>query len=153
MLVLIIVVSIGLIFLGYRFAIQVDTFTGADLLPANTQQSETAVLLFGPTALLTDLELTLRESNIDHLEIYEPAIPAGLAFRALVALSECEMDNILLCHEARHLFPGVFTIARCKDPIYRWLFEQEGIDRILLYDPSVELILNNMKSWIQQWPS
>lgn len=151
--VLIILVSIVLVILGYRFARQVDMFTGAELRPEKPRPPETEVLLFGPSALLIDLEALLRGNNISYLELTVPLIPAGVPFLAMIALSDSETENILLCREARRLAENVFTLARCPDPIYRWLFEQEGIDCVMIRSPSADAIFCKMEGCMERWQS
>jgi Trk K+ transport system NAD-binding subunit len=62
----------------------------------------------------------------------------------LVALSDSDLDNLLLCCKARHLFPDACLIARCNDMVYHGIFKETGIQRILTGNPAPDMVVTTV---------
>lgn len=81
--------------------------------------------------LLDKLEPELQRQGIRCGVLTEPHVPPSDDLLAVLALSARDLDNLLLCHEAKHLRSDIYTIALCNDRLYQHFFADAGIDQIL----------------------
>ncbi len=51
--------------------------------------------------------------------IKEPYIPENVVPAAVLALSDNDLNNLLICNEAAHFYPDVFRLAICNNRRYR----------------------------------
>lgn len=57
-----------------------------------------------------------------------PELPAPCAYRLVLAVSENDLNNLLLCASARRELKSIQLIARCNDPLDREIFRQQRVD-------------------------
>jgi len=87
-------------------------------------------------AILNELD----QQGIDHMETTNSNIQDFQPFTHVMALSESDLDNLLLCHRARRLKPEIETLASCSKFVYRSVFKEQGVDWIVMgdRDPSLQ---------------
>lgn len=113
----------------YRWMCHLDEFCGLKADPA--QDSEYVwkdVLLFGKDASLC---MSLRTQRLDCDVVECPAFPLLRMYRIVAAVSESDLDNMLLCTLAKQRDPSVRTIALCNDQVYREIFDQPAVDAVV----------------------
>ncbi len=127
--VLIVLVFIGI---GYLLMGGIDHFLEKTFPETPPVSPETcAALIFGELNRPEALEQLMLRRHIAYLKLTEPHVPDHLKLRLVLAVSGSDLDNLMLCNEARHVNPDVITIAKCSNSIYREIFEKAGISRIL----------------------
>jgi Trk K+ transport system NAD-binding subunit len=81
------------------------------------------------------------------LSIDEPDIPVNVQIMMVLAISNNDLDNLLLCNKARHHFPDVYLIAKCNDALYQDIFKDTGVHQIINSNYSevsiIEIIMNS----------
>lgn len=149
MIALLSITTIGISLLGYLMMARLDHFIeiggfieGADALMSRI------VLIYAPNRDQTGLQKSLTQYHIKFQCIPEPHVPENMIPVVVAALSDSDMDNLLLCNEARHLHPELFTIAVCNDAMYSRLFKESGINRVFHQnfpdDKFLELLQNQI---------
>ena len=132
MTVLLIITILAAVVGGYCVMGRLDRFLGAGSpTEAARVEQESVVLLFvsgdgGPSA-----EAALLGKGIPYLSTPEPEVPDGIRVMTVLAFSENDLDNLLLCSKVRHLYPQAGLVARCNDLLYLGIFKETGVRRIL----------------------
>jgi hypothetical protein len=122
----------GIIMFGFIIMRQIDNFIEDGGLGDNTQTPpKNGILLFGEQTFIRDISSRLSVKNILYYIINEPDISENFNFSIIIAISDNDIDNLLLCNKAKHICPDVLTITRCNDLIYKNVFEDVGINYIL----------------------
>ncbi len=65
----------------------------------------------------------------------------------LIAMSDNDLENMTICSDFKHYFPNIFTIARCNDGIYEEIFNNVGIDVVILNSNFHVETLESIKRW------
>lgn len=65
----------------------------------------------------------------------------------LIAMSDNDLENMTICSDFKHYFPNIFTIARCNDGIYEEIFNNVGIDVVILNSDFHVKTLESIKRW------
>lgn len=86
------------------------------------------VLLFGSSDSACAL---LRAQHKTCDVVNYPAFPLLSMYHIVVAISDVDLDNLLLCNLSKERNPASRTIAFCNGPIYRELFDQPAVDALL----------------------
>ena len=86
------------------------------------------VLLFGKDP---PLEGSLRNRQMDFDVVEYPAFPLLRMYRTVIAVSQSDLDNLLLCVVAKQRDPSIRTVALCNGRIYRQLFDQTCVDKVI----------------------
>lgn len=144
-------VLLALAFVGFGYLLmgRVDRFLEKTFPDAQMVRPEIcAALIFGDLSRQDVLEQLMGKHHIACLKLSEPHVPDHLKLRLVLAVSGNDMDNLLLCNEARHIDPSVVTIAKCNNSIYREIFEQAGISRILTDALFDDAVLQAVTAWI-----
>lgn len=144
-------VLIVLVFVGFGYLLmgRIDHFVEMTFPDAPIVRPETcAALIFGDLSRQDVLEQLMLQRHISCLKLSEPHVPDHLKLRLVLAVSGNDMDNLLLCNEARHVDPGVVTIAKCSNSIYRDIFERAGISRILTDSLFDDAVLQAVTAWL-----
>jgi len=92
--------------------------------------SEQEVLLFGGTDSAKEMEKILSFRKIPYLHISkESEIDRGLVYHYLFALSDDDLDNIMMCRIGERIFsiPGDNMVSLCNSAENRKIFEEKGI--------------------------
>lgn len=74
--------------------------------------------------------------------IETPEIRPDVSPKVVAALSEDDLENILLSTQARRMCPQCVTIARLNDPAYAGLFKRAHISHVVRGELSVRELLN-----------
>lgn len=65
----------------------------------------------------------------------------------LIAMSDNDLENMTICSDFKHYFPSIFTIARCNDGVYEEIFNNVGIDVVILNSDFHVKTLESIKRW------
>lgn len=142
MIILLAITSIGISVLGYLAMVRLDNFieTGG-FIEGPEALMQQVILIYSPAQHRSDLEKRLSHHHIRFQSIPEPHVPENMIPWVVAALSDSDMDNLLLCNEARHLHPDLFTVAVCNDTMHSRLFKESGINCVFLNDFSEDKFL------------
>jgi hypothetical protein len=83
----------------------------------------------------------LVRSKVPVQVISEPHLPDRLPVKSVLALSDSDIDNLLLCHESHRRCPEIFCIARCSSSVFQKIFRDAGVDCVLAGAPSSDRVL------------
>ncbi|MDW7657571.1 MAG: NAD-binding protein [Bacillota bacterium] len=135
MIILIIFAAIGIVLFGYLIMSWLDAFfQKGGFIDSPAAKMEKSLLLYcakQAEQLLDRLEPLLQQQGLRYCLIPEPHVPLPASILAVLAISDNDLDNLLLCHEAKHLHADVYTIALCNDPLFTDFFKDAGIDQVL----------------------
>lgn len=101
---------------------------GEDLIGSSLASSEKGtetfrdILCFGGDEKIRE-ELDFCGHTFDLAD--RPQIPLYHRYRLVLAVSDSDADNLLLCVQAMRKFPGVRTIALCSSSEHEKLFEEK----------------------------
>ncbi len=131
MIALLLITTIGISLLGYLMMVRLDNFIeSGGFVEGPEAMLEPIVLIYDPHRDQGTLEKSLMEHHIRFQCITEPHVPENMIPVVVAAFSDSDMDNLLLCNEARHLHPDLFTVAVCNDALYTHLFKESGIKQV-----------------------
>ena len=137
--------AIGFVLLGYYVMAQLDVFFDQTGFVLDLKMSSVSMaLIYMGNQPMPHLESALQKEKIPYRMITDPQIPEDLKPVAILALSENDLNNLLLCTTARHQFPAVFTIARCNNSLYHHLFQQGVVDKVIIEPLSTESLLHHL---------
>lgn len=129
---LLIITTVGIMLFGFVIMGQLDNFIGSSGFTESSQELLIrTILLFGEKKIVTDISTHLSGRNISYHIAKEPDVPENIIFFVVLALSDNDMDNLLLCNKAKHVCPDVLTVAKCNENIYKKVFENAVINCIL----------------------
>ncbi|HQQ89477.1 MAG TPA: hypothetical protein PLU82_04535 [Oscillospiraceae bacterium] len=92
--------------------------------------SKQVVLLFGGTDSAKEMEKILSFKKIPYLHVSkEFEIDRGLVYHYLFALSDDDLDNIMMCRIGERIFgvPEGNMVSLCNSTEHRKIFEEKGI--------------------------
>jgi hypothetical protein len=145
MAVLFVFIAVGIVFFGYFIMSRLDAFFQnggfVDNPPVKIERSLVVFCVKHAELLLGKLEPSLQQYGFRCCLISEPHVPVPVSIMAVLALSDNDLDNLLLCHEAKHLCADVYTIALCSDQLFRHYFHDAGIDQVLMGQQSVDSLI------------
>lgn len=144
---MLIILMVGVILLGFRIMARIDTFIENGGFEERQAVQINKILMFGEQNIVHDISCNLMENNIPYCITKEPDVPENTAFHIVMALSDNDMDNLLLCNKAIHIYPHALTIAKCNDHIYKNVFDSVGIGHILSGPITSDTVLFAMKGW------
>ncbi len=98
---------------------------------ASTCPIEAETLLFGHEEDIFIAREWLKKHDFCYDEVDTPTLPVAGNFHLLLALSNSDVDNLLLCAAARQRFETIKTAARLTDSVYLPVFKDAGVDYIL----------------------
>jgi hypothetical protein len=148
--IVLILCMLGVIALGYAIVGRIDKFLNNASIGVCSDADEYAnnkseVLIYPSEGLPSGLLQLLLREGIGYCLITEPSMPDNSEFSALIAISGSDLDNLLLCSEAKYMRPATVLFARCNDSIYLSIFEKIGINRIFTGKLSADELLLSMK--------
>ena len=136
----------GILLYGFFLAKKFDGFLAkGNFRPRPAAHETKEILLYGAPALLRPISLLLEQNGVGADYSDAPLLCENAAYLYVFALSESDLDNLLLCADARRALRGVKTIARCNNSVYRPLFEKSGVSRVLDLAPSAEQLVAIIK--------
>ncbi len=116
---------------GFWFMKKLDRFLNRQKAHAPEKADpEEAALLFGGTDSAKEMEKILSRKGIPCLRIsQESEIDRGLVYCCLFALSDNDLDNMMICRIGERILgvPGDKMVSLCNSAEHRKIFEEEGI--------------------------
>jgi hypothetical protein len=145
MTVLIIVAILGVVAYGYLLMARVDRFLNNESFEDGVHEIDNrVVLIYAFDNDYSVIKASLSDKKIPYIQTCEPEIPDNVEIMTVLAVSDNDLDNLLLCCKARHLFPDVFLIAKCNDLLYHSIFINTGIQCVLTGTFTPDVILSNI---------
>ncbi len=135
----ILIATLGVVAFGAFVMHRLDQFTEKNITPPSPQIRACDVLLFGPPNMVEPMLCTLQRQGLTCCRADSPQVPAGTRFEAVLAVSEDDMQNLLLCHEAGHASPGAFLVARCNHLSCQTVFTDAHIHAVPCAEPEAFL--------------
>ena len=117
---------------GYILMDRLDTFLASDkIIKAVSQEDTQSILVYkGDTDLSMILEtVDDRDKSLVFAQDYEDYELRGC--KAIVAISDNDADNLMLCVKAKHTKAGITTIARCNNNLNLEIFREVGVTKIV----------------------
>lgn len=117
---------------GYILMDRLDTFLASDkIIKAVSQEDTQSILVYkGDTDLSMILEtVDDRDKSLVFAKDYEDYELRGC--KAIVAISDNDADNLMLCVKAKHTKTGITTIARCNNNLNLEIFREAGVTKIV----------------------
>ena len=117
---------------GYILMDRLDTFLASDkIIKAVSQEDTQSILVYkGDTDLSMILEtVDDRDKSLVFAKDYEDYELRGC--KAIVAISDNDADNLMLCVKAKHTKAGITTIARCNNNLNLEIFREVGVTKIV----------------------
>jgi hypothetical protein len=140
------------VFFGYFIMSRLDAFfQNGGFIDSPAGKAEKSLVLFNAKKadqLLSRIEPMLQQHGFRCCLISEPHVPVPVSVVAVLALSDNDLDNLLLCHEAKHLCADVYTIALCNDQLFLHFFRDAGIDQVLMGQQPVDSLITLIKERI-----
>lgn len=144
-MILIILGVIGTMLFGYFIMSRLDAFfQKGGFIDSPAAKTEKSLVLFcaqQADQLLERLESLLQQHGLRYCLVSEPHVPLPVSVLAVLAISDNDLDNLLLCHEARHVSADIYTIALCNDPLFTKFFRDAGIDRVLTGNQPADVLI------------
>lgn len=126
--ILIVVSLVGIIIYGFYLMSRLDRFWEnggfSDVQPDYILKS---------VLILVDAEqmpLTKAVLKSKYECVHEPVVPQNTVFKSIYALSQNDMNNILLCAQAQKV-DHPFTVALCNNKQYLSVFQDYRIDKVV----------------------
>lgn len=140
--ILLIITTIGLIFLGYLLMCRLDHFLDSGgILDGPVGRANKGVLVYGAQNVAEKLQ----KSGIECKILTTAIFPEDGFYSALFALSGDDSSNLELCHAAKYIDPGITIIVRCNAPNLRDVFEAIGADKLLSANEPIDALLAEMR--------
>ncbi len=128
---ILILVFLAFLAAGFRFMKKLDLFLDRQgTHAAEKADSERAALLFGGTDSAAEMEHILSREKIPCRHISkESEIDRGLIYDYLFALSDDDLDNIMICRIGERILgmPKSRMVSLCNSVEHRKIFEEKGI--------------------------
>lgn len=127
---------------GFWITHKFDLFIGqGGILDSPEGRCKAGVLIYGNDNATRGAQ----QFGIVHTVLETPVFPNDkYSYVALLALSENEEENLVLCREAYKNDPDICLIVRCIDPAMREWYEEMGACRVIMPDESVEEVLKDL---------
>ena len=126
--------------MGYYLMGRIDKFLNTRTLADTAHEDCEKVLLYASEKDYAALKSSLMSNNIPVLSTGEPDIPENARIIAVLAISNNDLDNLLLCNKAKHLFPDAYLVAKCNDAVYQDIFRDTGVQHIINRDYSEDAL-------------
>lgn len=117
---------------GYILMDRLDIFLASDnIIKASNQEDTQSILVYkGDTDVSMILEtVDVNDKSLVFAEDYEDYEIRGC--KAIVAISDNDADNLMLCVKAKHTKAGITTIARCNNNLNLVIFKEAGVTKIV----------------------
>ncbi|MEG0775487.1 hypothetical protein [Clostridium sp.] len=122
---------IPVIYIGYLVS-NVDKFFAKGGFKSEEDNITSTAIVLGETDLAKEIIVLLKKNNIPVLNLVEPFIlDKELNFRYLIALSEKDVDNLVLCKIGKKLYTLDKIISLCNDRKNERMFTNEKITYFL----------------------
>lgn len=117
---------------GYLLMDRLDAFLASDKIvkAANQDDTESILVYKGDTDISMILEtVDVNDKSLVFADNYEEYELSGC--KAIVAISDNDADNLMLCVKAKHSRVGITTIARCNNNLNLEIFRDAGVTKIV----------------------
>lgn len=117
---------------GYILMDRLDIFLASDnIIKASNQEDTQSILVYkGDTDVSMILEtVDVNDRSLVFADDYEDYELRGC--KAIVAISDNDADNLMLCVKAKHTKAGITTIARCNNNLNLEIFKEAGVTKIV----------------------
>ena len=139
----------GILLYGYYLMRRLDRFIAAGGIPESpAARRQSAVLIFGGPEISGTLAASLEEKGITYEVTDHPDLLEYSAFLAVAAISESDLDNLLLCSEAKRLRPDILSFAICNDMTYKSVFDNAGIGCVFSIGVGNTSLPEALKGWV-----
>lgn len=130
-----ILIAIGflppLVYIGYLLS-KLDKFLDEGGFKTDGNYKEPVAIVLGKTFMAKEITKLLEKNDISVLNIVEPfLLNQEQNFSYIFALSDNDVDNIVLCRLAKRLFNIEKTICFCNDEKNERIFTKEKIPYIV----------------------
>ena len=126
------IVMLLLMAAGYILMDRLDTFLASDKIikVANQDDTQSILVYKGDTDVSMILEtVDVNDESLVFFFFYENYELRGC--NAIVAISDNDADNLMLCVKAKHTKAGITTIARCNNNLNLEIFREAGVTKIV----------------------
>ena len=117
---------------GYILMDRLVIFLASDnIIKASNQEDTQSILVYkGDTDVSMILEtVDVNDRSLVFADDYEDYELRGC--KAIVAISDNDADNLMLCVKAKHTKAGITTIARCNNNLNLEIFREAGVTKIV----------------------
>lgn len=117
---------------GYILMDRLNIFLASDnIIKASNQEDTQSILVYkGDTDVSMILEtVDVNDRSLVFADDYEDYELRGC--KAIVAISDNDADNLMLCVKAKHTKAGITTIARCNNNLNLEIFREAGVTKIV----------------------
>jgi len=117
---------------GYILMDRLDAFLASDkVIKVDNQEEIQSILVYKGD---TDVSMLLETVDADDKSLvfandYEDYELRGC--KAIVAISDNDAENLMLCVKAKHTKSGITTIARCNNNLNLEIFREAGVTKIV----------------------
>ncbi|WZL79254.1 NAD-binding protein [Eubacteriales bacterium mix99] len=141
MILFLIIVSAGVVMLGYLVMCRIDHFIErGGILESPQGRANQGVLVYGAP----DVAEKINKMGMKCRNITAQSYPEDGCYSILFALSDEDKDNLAICHDAKSTDPGIAIVARCNTPNLRDIFINEGVDRLLSAGEPIDSLLTEL---------
>lgn len=134
-------ILIGVILIGFVVMRHLDHSLDRMNVSQNTVlESGNTILVLSSDHDADEWTEVLSFFKVPFLMIHDPDLFDLRRFSVVLALSDKDLDNLLLCSKAKHENEEIFTVAKCNSYLYQTIFIQQGIDRIVTEPLTAEVI-------------
>lgn len=126
------IIILLLMAVGYILMDRLDIFLASDnIIKASNQEDTQSILVYkgdmDVSMILETVDVNDRSLVFaDDYEDYEIR-----SCKAIVAISDNDADNLMLCVKAKHTKAGITTIARCNNNLNLEIFKEAGVTKIV----------------------
>jgi len=141
--IILIVVGVSVLVLGFYLKCQFDSFPikngGTDVPKVRPD-----LLIYGQ---FDDFEVESNSlANHQFAKILTPNLENYSHLYAVVAIGENDIENLMLCTQAKRKNSSCLTIALCNEIIYEKLFHDVSVDKVIHTSPSAEILADLLRS-------
>ncbi len=128
-MILLAVLSVCLVSLGYAMMGGLDRFLDSGGFDEERRERAAVALVFVNEQRRAQVEHALAQRSEWLRYISEPSPPGEPGCAMVLAASENDLDNILLCARMRKAHP-VYAVALCNNPQYLFVYRDYGIEHV-----------------------
>jgi hypothetical protein len=149
----VIIVALGMIAFGAWLMHRLDNYLKKEFPPQEETTPQTLpqqvdVLLYGDRTVTEQVKQCLEDSGLHCQQITQTHLPSAVDFRAILAVSGDDRDNLILCNEAQHRNPQALLVARCSYPPFRDIYTQAHVKPLLTEEPME--FFNEIGEWFDR---
>lgn len=133
----------GLLWFGYQVMGRIDRFLATKPIPS--EEHSPKVLMYDPKHQINDVTQHL-EMKADEVVILSIAdVQTQTTYQYVLAFGDQDLDNLLLCIQAKQKVPTCKTFALCNDTHHEKLFQHDLIDHYYTSLPHPSQLIHHLK--------